>query len=67
MPAFAYDEIGDAEARAEAAEERRLLYVAMTRAEERLILSGAQRLESNGAREPLAWVAGASCPTGASG
>src|SRR5207302_6185757 len=39
--AFAYDELGAERAAAEAAEEDRLLYVAMTRAGERLILSGA--------------------------
>ena len=43
VPALGYDRIADALARAEAAEERRLLYVAATRAEERLILSGGHR------------------------
>ena len=40
VPALGYDGSRDALAAAEAAEERRLLYVAATRAEERLILSG---------------------------
>ncbi|MBB4662546.1 UvrD-helicase domain-containing protein [Conexibacter arvalis] len=40
-PAFAYDAIGEARARAEADEEARLFYVAMTRAREQLLLSGA--------------------------
>ena len=39
-PALGYDEIAERLTAAEAAEERRLLYVAATRAEERLILSG---------------------------
>ncbi len=47
----------------EAAEERRLFYVAMTRARERLILSGAAKLEPdgqltpNGRGAPIGWVA----------
>ncbi|HEX3317963.1 MAG TPA: 3'-5' exonuclease, partial [Solirubrobacteraceae bacterium] len=44
-PAFAWAELAEAQARAEAAEERRLFYVAATRARERLILSGAADLE----------------------
>ena len=48
---------------AETAEERRLFYVAMTRARERLILSGAAKLEAdgrpapNGRGAPIAWIA----------
>ena len=38
-----HDELGDQQQAADAAEERRLFYVAMTRARERLILSGAAR------------------------
>ncbi len=56
-PALAYREIGEERAAAEAREERRLFYVAMTRARERLILSGAARLD--GWREsgtPMAWI-----------
>jgi ATP-dependent exoDNAse (exonuclease V) beta subunit len=40
VPALAYERIAEGLTAAEAAEERRLLYVAATRAEERLILSG---------------------------
>ena len=40
VPALGYEAIADGLAVAESAEERRLLYVAATRAEERLILSG---------------------------
>ncbi len=40
IPALAWQRLADAEQRAEAEEERRLFYVAMTRARERLILSG---------------------------
>ena len=40
-PAFAYEAIGELRARAEADEEARLFYVAMTRAREQLLLSGA--------------------------
>ena len=43
VPALGYDAIAAELAAAEAAEERRLLYVAATRAEERLILSGGDR------------------------
>jgi ATP-dependent exoDNAse (exonuclease V) beta subunit len=45
-PAFAWAELADEEARAEAEEERRLFYVAATRARERLVLSGAADLEN---------------------
>ncbi len=57
-PALAYRALGEERAVAEAREERRLFYVAMTRAKERLILSGAARLD--GWREsgtPIAWIA----------
>ena len=40
VPALAWERLADAERAAEAEEERRLFYVAMTRARERLILSG---------------------------
>ena len=43
---LAYDELKARGARARAAEERRLFYVAMTRAKERLIVSGAARLDA---------------------
>jgi len=54
-----------AERRARAsAEEQRIFYVAMTRARERLILSGAARLESWPAADqsPIAWLAPALVP-----
>ena len=47
-PALDYQALGDAQVRAEQREERRLFYVAMTRAQERLILSGAAKLEAIG-------------------
>jgi ATP-dependent exoDNAse (exonuclease V) beta subunit len=55
---------------AEAAEERRLFYVAMTRARERLILSGAARLEPEGdlvpndRGAPIGWIARAMAASG---
>ena len=48
--ALDYKALGDERFEAEAREERRLFYVAMTRARERLILSGAARLEKPGRR-----------------
>jgi ATP-dependent exoDNAse (exonuclease V) beta subunit len=66
--AFAYDELGEERQRAAEAEERRLFYVAMTRARERLVLSGATRFEAwtgdsrfNGGG-PIAWIAPALVP-----
>jgi len=61
-PAFAQAELAEAELHAEADEERRLFYVAMTRAQERLILSGAGdparwALEPGPRAEPMAWIA----------
>src|SRR3954451_15350807 len=44
-PAFAWDALAAERPRADAAEERRLFYVAATRARERLILSGAADLD----------------------
>ena len=44
--ALAYRALGDERPRAEAEEEARLFYVAMTRAREQLILSGAARCET---------------------
>ncbi len=51
VPALDYQALGDERRRAEEAEERRIFYVAMTRARERLILSGS--LPSEG---PIAWL-----------
>ena len=59
-PALDWAELADAEARAEAAEERRLFYVAATRARDRLILSGAADLDDwpdAGKGPPIAWLA----------
>ena len=62
----AHDELGDERKQAAIAEERRLFYVAMTRARERLILSGAAKLESdswaNGSGAPIGWLAPAVVP-----
>ncbi len=70
-PALAYDELGEARKREEAAEERRLFYVAMTRARERLILSGAARLETWGGPgsggAPISWLGPALVPDIADG
>jgi ATP-dependent exoDNAse (exonuclease V) beta subunit len=44
-PALAYDELSEQRKRAQAEEEERILYVAMTRARERLLLSGAVAFE----------------------
>jgi ATP-dependent helicase/nuclease subunit A len=67
--ALDYTAIGEAVRAAEEAEERRLFYVAMTRARERLLLSGAARLqgwlEGNPKRVgggPIAWIAPAFVP-----
>ncbi len=61
VPALGYERIAAALSQAEAAEERRLLYVAATRAEERLILSGgidtAKWPEPRGVAPPLDWLA----------
>ncbi len=67
VSALDYDTIGAAERRAEEAEERRLFYVAMTRARERLILSGATKFDgwSDGKGTgggPIAWIAPAFVP-----
>jgi ATP-dependent helicase/nuclease subunit A len=55
--AFGWEELREAEATAEQAENRRLLYVAMTRAIDRLIVSGA--VDSTSRRDtnaPLHWI-----------
>jgi ATP-dependent exoDNAse (exonuclease V) beta subunit len=66
QPAFAYRAIGDARARADSDEEARLFYVAMTRAREQLILSGALPLDPwpdpRPGAPPLTWIAPAFVP-----
>jgi ATP-dependent helicase/nuclease subunit A len=64
--ALDYGALREEQLTVEAAEERRLFYVAMTRARERLIVSGAVNLERwpspAVATEPMAWVAPALVP-----
>jgi len=65
--ALAYEELGDERKAAEALEERRVFYVAMTRARERLIVSGAAKLDPSGSGSlggggPIAWLAPALVP-----
>lgn len=61
VPALGYERIAEGLTAAEAAEERRLLYVAATRAEERLILSGgvdtAKWPTARPGGPPLDWLA----------
>ncbi|MGZ4173897.1 MAG: UvrD-helicase domain-containing protein, partial [Solirubrobacteraceae bacterium] len=53
-----YDELAEEARETDEREERRLFYVAMTRAQERLILSGAAKLESWPTRgAPMWWIA----------
>jgi hypothetical protein len=65
--ALDYRQIGKEQKDEEQREDRRLFYVAMTRARERLILSGAARLErfhgdGSFGIEPMAWIAPAFVP-----
>jgi ATP-dependent helicase/nuclease subunit A len=53
LPALHYESLAAERRRREAAEERRLHYVAATRARERLILSGALRLGAPQGRAPM--------------
>jgi ATP-dependent helicase/nuclease subunit A len=56
--ALDYKAIGDEQAATGDREERRLFYVAMTRARERLIVSGAARIEDwDKERSPAGWIA----------
>ena len=56
-PALGYDDVRRAEREAREAERRRLYYVAMTRAIDRLIVSGAiDRSRSADATTPIGWV-----------
>jgi ATP-dependent helicase/nuclease subunit A len=65
--ALEYAALGSESRQAEEREERRLLYVAMTRARERLVLSGAARFEvwqagSGRTAGPISWIAPAFVP-----
>ncbi len=65
IPVLDYDAIGAQRAAREAQEERRLFYVAMTRARERLILSGAAKLDTwskGNTGTPIDWIAPAFVP-----
>ena len=55
-PAFSYDEVRSAEENAEEAERLRLYYVAMTRAIDRLIVSGSIDPDRREGRTPIGWV-----------
>jgi hypothetical protein len=56
-PVFDFEEVRDAERAQERAERLRLYYVAMTRAVDRLLVSGAVDLERTADREtPIGWV-----------
>jgi ATP-dependent exoDNAse (exonuclease V) beta subunit len=54
--AFEYDEVREAEERAEEAERLRLYYVAMTRAVDKLIVAGSVDSEKPDPRTPIGWV-----------
>ena len=66
VPALAYEELAAEEDAAEAQEERRLLYVAMTRARELLVLSGATDAgrwpEPRAGGPPIDWIVRALTP-----
>jgi ATP-dependent helicase/nuclease subunit A len=56
-PALDYETLGAEQQEVEEREERRLFYVAMTRAKEHLIVSGAAKLESwDKERSPMGWI-----------
>ncbi len=58
LPVLDYRGLGDEQNAAQEREERRLFYVAMTRARERLILSGAAKLDDwERERSPMGWIA----------
>ena len=69
VPALDWERLARAEQEAEAEEERRLFYVAMTRARERLILSGCldleRRPEPRPGGPPIDWIARALVGEGA--
>lgn len=60
-----YDQLGEEQRESEDAEERRLFYVAMTRAKERLIVAGAATFnewEEGNRAAPIGWVGSAFVP-----
>jgi ATP-dependent exoDNAse (exonuclease V) beta subunit len=57
-----YEELADERRRAESAEEERILYVAMTRARERLLVSGACDFGRWSGGAPITWLASALVP-----
>ncbi len=57
-----YEELCEERRRAESAEEERILYVAMTRARERLLLSGSCDFERWSGGAPITWLAPALVP-----
>ncbi len=57
-----YEELAEERRRAESAEEERILYVAMTRARERLLLSGSCDFERWSGGAPINWLAPALVP-----
>ncbi len=61
-PALDYRALGEEQQRFEEDEERRLFYVAMTRARERLVLSGAAKLDPWGGGGPIGWIGPAFVP-----
>ncbi len=63
-PALDFEALGEERRALDGEEERRLFYVAMTRAQERLVLSGAAKFErwERSGRTPVMWIAPAFVP-----
>ncbi len=64
-PALAFEQLGEESRARESEEERRLFYVAMTRAQERLVLSGAAKFAgwpATGGGGPIGWIGPAFVP-----
>jgi ATP-dependent helicase/nuclease subunit A len=62
VPCLRYEELSEERRRGESAEEERILYVAMTRARERLLLSGACDFARWSGGAPITWLAPALAP-----
>ncbi len=62
VPCLRYEELSEERRRAEAAEEERIFYVAMTRARERLLLSGSCNFARWSGGAPINWLAPALVP-----